>query len=168
MILAICYLAVTKLIAQTDTPKFYLGASYGTSFSLGDFNDTNPSNPDAGFADDGTKLDIYGGFFLNDRVTLLGTFRYQTFNSEIASLIDEFSTENPEVNFSGNAEDWKVYYLLFGVAYKVNISKKFSFFPRVGVGPMLVTNPGISISSPDEGITQNFSRSFRNRSGIGF
>ncbi|MDT0605960.1 hypothetical protein [Croceitalea rosinachiae] len=28
---------LSSLIAQTDKPKFCLGASYGTSFSLGDF-----------------------------------------------------------------------------------------------------------------------------------
>lgn len=153
--------------SQTDQDaKFYIGASFGKSYALGDFKDTDITNPDAGFADDGTKLDVYGGFFLNDKVTLTGTFRRQSFDTQIGSLVDDFNEDNPGSNFSGSTEDWQVYYLLVGAAYKVNITKKFSLFPRIGIGPMVVNNPGITISSPDTAITQNFSRS--SESGFGF
>lgn len=152
---------------QTDQDvKFYIGASFGTSYALGDFKDTDITNPDAHFADNGTKLDVYGGFFLNDKVTLTGIFRYQSFNTLIGTLVDDYNADNPGSNFSGSTEDWKVYYLLFGVAYKVNISKKFSLFPRLAIGPMVVENPEITISAPNDNITQNFSRS--SESGFGF
>ncbi|WP_422858439.1 outer membrane beta-barrel protein [Flagellimonas sp. S174] len=165
---SLLFFGFNQIIAQADTPKFYLGASYGTSFSQGDFKDTDINNPDSGFADDGAKLDIYGGFFLNDRITLLGTFRYQTFNTEIGDVIARFNEDNPDVNFFGSTEDWRVYYLLLGVAYKVNLSKKFSFYPRIGIGPMVVQNPGISISAPDSNVTQSFNRSSETGFGLGF
>ena len=94
--------------SQTEQDdKFYIGASFGTSYALSDFKDTDITNPNAGFADDGTKLDIYGGFFLNDKVTLTGTFRRQSFATQIGGLIDDFNTDNPDSNFSGNTEDCK-------------------------------------------------------------
>ncbi|MEL6485235.1 MAG: outer membrane beta-barrel protein, partial [Bacteroidota bacterium] len=133
-------LGVSSLKAQVNpqNARFYIGASFGTSFSLGDFKDTDINNPDAGFADDGTKFDVYGGFYLNDRVTLTGTLRYQTFDADIGGLVQQFSEENPGVSFSGSTGNWDVYSLLIGTAYKVNISKKFSVFPRIGLGPMIV------------------------------
>jgi hypothetical protein len=121
--------------SQTDQDaKFYIGASFGTSYALGDFKDTDITNPDAGFADDGTKLDIYGGFFLNDKVTLTGTFRRQSFDTQIGSLIDNFNADNPGSNFSGNTEDWQVYSVLIGAAYKIPVYKKFALYPRIGIG----------------------------------
>ena len=59
---------------EIKLPKFYLGASYGTSYSIRNFKDTDVSNPDAGFAKNGKKLDVYGGRYLNDKLTLTGTF----------------------------------------------------------------------------------------------
>ena len=153
--------------SQTEQDdKFYIGASFGTSYALSDFKDTDITNPNAGFADDGTKLDIYGGFFLNDKVTLTGTFRRQSFATQIGGLIDDFNTDNPDSNFSGNTEDWQVYSVLIGAAYKIPVYKKFVLYPRIGIGPMVVNNPGITISSTDTAITQNFSRS--SESGFGF
>ncbi|MDD7886931.1 outer membrane beta-barrel protein [Flavivirga sp. 57AJ16] len=161
--------SLSPIFAQTgQDAKFYIGASYGTSFSLGDFGDTDISNPDAGFADNGNKLDLFGGYFLNNKVTLTGTFRYQTFDTKIGNLIEEFNADNPGSNFSGSTEDWNVYSLLVGAAYKINIYKKFSLFPRVGVGPMVVSNPGITISSPDDAVAQSFSRSSESGIGVGY
>ncbi|MEL6976329.1 MAG: outer membrane beta-barrel protein [Bacteroidota bacterium] len=169
-IIFLVLLGMGFLKAQTDpqNAKFYIGASFGTSFSLGDFKDTDIGNPDAGFADNGTKFDLYGGFYLNDRVTLTGTLRYQTFDADIGGLVQQFSEENPGISFSGSTGNWDVYSLLIGIAYKVNISKKFSVFPRFGMGPMIVNNPGISVSSPDVAITENFNRSSESGFGINF
>ena len=153
--------------SQTDQDaKFYIGASFGTSYALSDFKDTDINNPDAGFADNGTKLDVYGGFFLNNKVTLTGTFRYQSFDTQIGSLVNDFNADNPSTNFSGTAEDWQVYSVLIGAAYKIPFYKKFALYPRIGIGPMVVNIPGITISSTDAAITQNFSR--RSESGFGF
>lgn len=155
------------LIAQIDKDhNYFIGASYGKSFSLGDFKDTDIGNPDAGFADDGNKLDIFGGYNLNDRIILIGNFRYQTFDTEIGNLVEDYNNEIPDANFSGNSGDWSVYSFSIGLAYEVKIYKKFSVYPRISLGPMLVNNPGINISSPNPMVTQNFSRS--SESGFGF
>lgn len=159
-------LSFRSIFGQTDQDKFYLGVSYGKSFSLGDFGDNGVHNPEAGFADNGNKLDIFGGYFLTDRVTLTSTLRYQTFETETGTLIESYNGENPNANFSGTSEDWKVYYLLVGAAYKFDIYKKFCLFPRFGIGPLVVNNPGISVASPNSAITKNFSRN--SGSGIGF
>lgn len=163
--------ACQALFAQEgESSKFYLGASFGTSFSLGNFRDTDISNPDAGFAKNGQRFDIYAGFFLdkNEKVTLATTFRYQRFETEIEDLINEFTAQNPGVNFSGSIGDWQVYYLLVGIAYKVKVTKKFAFYPRFGLGPMVINNPGINVNSPDVSITQNLSRSSETGFGLGY
>lgn len=161
-------LAVHSLFPQADRAKFYLGASYGTSFPMGDFNDDDITNPDAGFADNGTKLDFYGGYFLEDNITLTGTLRYQSFDTEIGAIIDELNEANPSADFSGSTEDWQVYYFLAGVAYQVNIAKNFAILPRMALGPMLVTTPGINVNAPEGPITQNFSRSSETGLGLGY
>lgn len=148
--------------------KYFIGASYGKSLSLGDFGDTDFGNPDAGFADDGNRLDVFGGYFLNQKITLNGTFRYQTFDNEIESLIQNLNAENPEANFSGNTEKWIVYSVLVGLSYKVKVYRKFSLFRRFAIRPMLVINPGISISSPNSLLTQNFIRSSESGNGFGY
>lgn len=170
LLLFLALIGAHQLFAQDEgqLPKFYLGASYGTCFSIGDFEDTDPTNPNAGFAKDGQKFDIYGGKFLTEKITLTGTFRYQTFDTEIEDLIEAFNTENPGSEFSGSTEDWKVYYLLVGIAYQVNITQKIDFFPRFGLGPMIANNPGITINAPNAMVTQNFSRSAESGFGMGF
>ncbi|MEM9919913.1 MAG: outer membrane beta-barrel protein [Bacteroidota bacterium] len=153
---------------EEQRPKFYLGIAYGTSFSLGDFQATDIGNPDAGFAKNGQRFDIYGGYFLNEKqkVTLTAGLRYQKFETEIEDLIESFRDENPGAEVSGKTEDWQVYSFLLGLAYQVNIGRRFNFFPRVGIGPMLVTNPGITIDIPNGIFTNNFERS--SESGVGF
>ncbi|MEO1255363.1 MAG: outer membrane beta-barrel protein [Bacteroidota bacterium] len=153
---------------EGELANFYLGVSYGTSYPVGNFQDTDISNPDAGFAKNGTKLDIYGGKFLNPKVTLTGVFRYQSFETEIEDLIATFNDENPGTDFTGSTEDWEAYYFLVGVAYKVVVNRKINFFPRFGLGPLIANNPGINISSPNSTITNNFSRSSETGWGLGF
>lgn len=157
------------LLAQEEAqkPRFYLGASYGTSYSIGDFRDTDINNPDAGFAKNGYKIDIFGGAPLSERVILTAGFRYQNFETEINDPIDTYNAENPGANFTGSTEDWQTYYLLVGLAHRVNLGKKFAFFPRFGLGPLFVSNPGINISSPNGAITQNFIRSSETGIGLG-
>lgn len=153
---------------EVEMPKFYLGVSYGTSYSIGDFEDTEISNPDAGFAKDGQKFDLYGGFFLTNKITLTGTFRYQTFDTEIEDLIEAYKAENTGLDFTGSTENWETYYFLFGLAYRIQIGKKFDFFPRLGLGPLIANNPGISINAPNAMVSQNFNRSSETGIGLGY
>jgi len=147
-------------------PKFFLGVSYGTSFSVLDFADTDINNPNAGFAKNGNKIDLYGGTFLGKRVTLSGTLRYQSFATEIEDLIDTFNLTYPNSDFSGSTENWQTYYLLAGIAYRVSIGKRINFFPRFGFGPLVAQNPGISLSSPNIPITNSYNRT--SERGLGF
>lgn len=162
-------IAFQCIFAQTNQEvSFYIGASVGSAFTLGEFKDTDISNPDAGFAKNGSKLDLFGGYFINDKITLAGTFRYQSFDTEIEDLVNKLNTETPNANFSANTDSWQVYSLLVGAAYKINVYKKFAIFPRIGIGPMLVNNPSINVSSPDPAITQNFIRSTESGFGLGY
>ncbi len=164
-------LAITQLLfaqEEVQIPKFYLGLSYGTSYSIGDFADTDINNPDAGFANSGRKIDVFGGFFLNNRTTLTGVFRYQSFETEIEEIIEMFNAENPGAEFSGSTEDWQTYCFLVGLAYRVNIGKRLNFFPRVGVGPLFASNPGITVNAPNAAISNNFERSSETGAGLGY
>ena len=146
----------------------YIGVSYGTAYTLGDFASTDVSDLDSGFADRGNKFDLYGGYFLDDRWTLTGTFRYQNFDTKIDEVVDDFNEANAGSSFTGRAGEWEVYSLLVGTSYKINISPKFAFFPRVALGPMLVDTPGLSANAPDANISQNYSRSSETGFGIGY
>ncbi len=158
------------LLAQEDSEeaKFYIGVSYGTSFSLGDFSDTDIENPDAGFAKNGQKLDLYGGYFLDNRLTLTFTFRYQTYDTEVEDVIDDFNEANPGAQFSGSTEDWQAYYFLVGLDYRFKLTRKLSISPRFGLGPLFVTSPGLTVSNPDGTVTTNFSRSSETGAGLGY
>lgn len=170
IILVPLLLGIMQLVfaQEAQLPKFYLGISYGTSYAIGDFEDTNITNPDAGFAKDGRKIDVFGGFFLSERTTLTGGFRYQSFETELDDIVERFNTENPGAEFTGSAEDWQTYSFLVGLAYGVKIGKRFNFFPRVGVGPLWATNPGISVNAPNATITNNFDRSSDTGLGLGY
>ena len=169
IIILLVLIVKQSIFAQEEKPpKFYLGLSYGTSFSIGDFQDTDIRNPAAGFAKDGRKIDIYGGFFLRDKTTLTGGFRYQSFETEVEDIIERFNFENPGAEFTGSTEDWQTYSFLVGLAYRVNIGKRFNFFPRVGIGPLWATNPGITINAPNSTFTNNFERSSGTGFGLGY
>ena len=149
--------------------KFYIGLSFGTSYSIGDFEDTDITNPDAGFAKNGQKFDLYGGFFINEKVTLTATLRYQSFNTEVEDIIENFSAEDPNAAFTGSTEDWETYYLLLGAAYQIKLGPKFKFFPRLALGPLWVTTPGITVSAPPDGtFNPSFSRSSETGFGLGY
>ena len=166
----LCLISHQPLLAQQQPPKFYLGLSFGTSFSLGDFADTDISNPDAGFAKDGRRFDAYGGYFLgkSKRTTLTAIFRAQTFETEIEELVENLRADDPSVDLTASTEDWQVYSFLVGLAYKVDIGRKFNFFPRLGIGPLFATNPGIVVNAPNAVITNNFERSSEAGAGLGY
>ena len=153
---------------EIQLPKFYLGISYGTSFSLGDFNDTDLGNPDAGFAKNGRKIDVFGGFFLGNKTTITGGFRYQAFETELDDIIESFNAQNPGAEFTGSTENWQTYSFLVGLAYRVNIGKRFNFFPRFGIGPLWATNPGITVNAPNATTTNNFERNSDTGAGLGY
>lgn len=155
-------------IAQnTSDEKYYVGVSYGTSFALGDFADDNIENFDAGFAKNGRKIDLYGGYFLDDKWTLTVGFRHQFFETEIDDVVKRYNQENPDATFLGTSDEWKSYYLLMGLAHKISITKKFAIYPRAAIGPMWVTNPGVSVQSDDPNLIQSYTRSSETGLGLG-
>lgn len=159
----------TILNAQDERNfKFYLGVSYGTSFAVGNFADTDPNNPNAGFADHGRKIDFYAGYFLNKKFTLNGDFRYQFYETNIDNVVNEYNTENPGANLTAESEKWETFYFLVGLSYLQDITKKFHLYPRVALGPMLVSNPAITgVVNTGDG-TYNLERSSEVALGLGF
>ena len=170
LILLYLLLSSGTLFAQDEErePKFILGLSYGTTFPLGDFRDSDISNPDAGFAKNGQKFDIFTAIPFKDKIKITGVFRYQSFSTEVEDLINQFREENPGVEFTGSSEDWQTFYFLVGMAYRIKISKKFGFSPRFGLGPLFVKSPGINIDNTGGGITNNFNRSSETGVGLGY
>ncbi|MFL9837001.1 hypothetical protein ABS768_05785 [Flavobacterium sp. ST-75] len=166
-IFLVVFLITTKVILAQES-KYYFGISYGKSFPIGNFKDDDIHNSDAGFAENGKKLDIYAGNVLNESVILTFTFRYQTFDTDIDALFKDLETNNQGTSFTGSSDSWQTYYLLTGVAYKVNISEKFSFYPRVGLGPMLVSNPKFSITGTNGNINKEVNRSSKMGIGLGY
>lgn len=171
--LCLIFLAIScqvKAQEQPEIPKSYIGIAFGTSFPIGDFGKADLDNPDAGFAKNGQRFDLYGGYFLDNkqRTTLTGVFRYQIFETEIEDLIQDLRAEDPSLELIGSTENWQVYSLLVGLAYKVDMGSKFAFFPRFGIGPLWATTPGISIDAPNAVITQKFDRSSETGLGLGY
>ncbi|MEL6721363.1 MAG: outer membrane beta-barrel protein [Bacteroidota bacterium] len=171
LIFIILSLAIAQsLLGQEklELPKFYLGLSYGTSYSIGDFADTDIGNSDAGFAKNGRKIDVFGGVLLGNKTILTAGFRYQSFETEVEDIIEDFKLENPVAEFTGSTEDWQTYAFLVGLAYSVNTGKRIKFFPRIGVSPLWVTNPGLVVNAPNTTITNNFERSSGTGVGLGY
>lgn len=153
---------------EKQAPKFYIGLSYGRSFTFGDFADSDPSNLSAGFAENGQKLDVFGAYFLTEKTLITGGFRLQAFETTIDEAIDMFSADNPGVEFTGSTEDWQTYSFVVGLAYKVTIGPKFKFFPRFALGPLFAENPSLMISAPNAPSTNNFERSSETGIGLGY
>ena len=160
----------TSLLAQQDMAyhKFYLGISYGASFPVGNFADTDPDNLDAGFAESGRKLDVYGGYPLNERFTLTGLLRYQVYETDISNIVNDYNAQNPGVNLTAVSEDWEAYYIMVGSAYMIQVAPKLFLFPRAAIGPIFVSNPAINGVITNGGDTNNLSRSSETGIGLGF
>ncbi len=86
----------------------------------------------------------FGGFFLSENTILIGTFRYQSFDTEVEDIIETFKGENPGAEFTGSTEDWQTYYFPVGLAYRIDIGFRFNLGPVVGLGPVFAMNPGIN------------------------
>lgn len=160
--------SVTTTFVVAQESKYYFGISYGKSFPLGDFKDDDINNSNAGFAESGNKLDVYAGKILSKNVIFTLTFRYQSFETDMDKLLNSLEATNQEAIFTGNSDSWKTYYLLGGIEYKVSISKKFSLFPRVGLGPMLVSNPQFSITGSNENTNTGVNRTSETGLGLGY
>lgn len=167
-----CYVAIPYQLWGQDQekPKFYIGAAFGTSFSIGDFRDTDISNPDAGFAKNGRRFDLFTGAPIDERgrITLTGVFRYQMFETEVEDIIETLKTDNPDLELVGSTDNWRAFSFLFGLGYRIDIGSKFSFIPRIGLGPMLASNPGMQIEAPNAVITNTFERSRHTGTGLGY
>ncbi len=142
--------------------------SYGTSYSIGDFKESDVNNRRAGFAENGKKVDLYGGWFLNEKFTVIATFRHQFFETNVDEVISQFNEENPDSNFAGSTDNWKTYYFLAGIAYKIKVGKKMAFYPRVALGPMWATTPGLRVTTSDDSASQNFNRDSQTALGVGY
>lgn len=164
-----CYcLQVSGQSESEKIPEYFLGLAYGASIALGDFGDTDVSNADAGFARNGNRYDLYGGFLLNKYVTLTAGFRFQTFNTDLSEVVNLFTDLNPGTTFSGESGDWRTYYFLLGAAYKLPISKRLVLYPRLGVGPLWAQSPGLEVQATGGVSQNNFSRSSETGFGLGY
>lgn len=146
--------------------RFYLGASYGNNYPLGDFKDTDLNNKDAGFAKRGKKIDIYGGYNLNDNIILTAVYRNQKFDADIEGVLGNLEANNAGKSFTGTAENWNIDYGLIGAAYRVPLSPKFNIYPRAAIGPMFISNPSFNIRSNDNSI--NVARGSESTVGLGY
>lgn len=160
--------SITTTIVLAQDSKYYIGISYGKSFPIGDFKDGDINNLDAGFAESGNKLDVYAGNVVSESLILTFTFRYQTFDTDIDAFSKLLETNDQGTNFTGSSDSWQTYYLLAGIEYKVSIGEKFNFYPRVGLGPMLVSNPKFSITGTNENTNTQVNRSSETGSGLGY
>lgn len=160
--------SMTTALVIAQESKYYFGISYGKSFPIGDFAAGDITNSDAGFAESGSKLDVYMGSVLSERVIFTLTFRYQNFDTDIHELVKSLEATNQEIILNGNSDAWKIHSLLAGIEYKLNIGRKFSLYPRIGLGPMLVSNPEFSITDTDENTNTGVNRSSETGFGLGY
>jgi len=168
ILFAALFVAQALWAQEEEHFKFYLGVSYGTSFTLGNFADKDVDNPDAGFAENGSKVDLYGGYYLNEKLTLLGVLRYQVYETDISNIVNDYNAQNPGVSLTADSENWETFYFLVGTAYKVKISRKFALFPRAALGPLVVSSPevnGVVTGGSDSNV---LTRSAETGVGLGF
>jgi hypothetical protein len=159
-------ITTTGVVAQES--KYYFGISYGKSFQLGDFNVDDIDNYNAGFAESGNKLDFYAGRALSEKLNFTLTFRYQNFDTDVNAWVNELETTNEAANFVGSSDAWKTYSLLTGIEYKINLGRIFSLYPRIGLGPMLVSNPQFSTTTTNENTNTEVNRSSKTGIGLGY
>ncbi|MBQ4821669.1 outer membrane beta-barrel protein [Aquimarina sp. MMG016] len=160
---------VTSLVAQDQNDsKYYIGISAGSSFPLGDFKDVSENNANSGFAETGAKFDIYGGYRFQEKLILTGTIRLQRYSTDTNDLINSLEINNPGINFTNDSDNWNVLYLLAGLAYQIDISKKFAVSPRIGIGPMIVNSPDIFVTATNGSSTVNYQRDGDAVTGFGY
>jgi hypothetical protein len=96
------------------------------------------------------------------------TFRYQNFDTDVNAWVNELETTNEAANFVGSSDAWKTYSLLTGIEYKINLGRIFCLYPRIGLGPMLVSNPQFSTTTTNENTNTEVNRSSKTGIGLGY
>ncbi len=169
--ISVQFLSAQDTIASAqkmERTKFYVGASFGPSRAIGDFDDTDVNNSDSGFAEDGFKLDFFGGYFITEEISITGIFRFQWFDTDISSIVESYNAQNPGEDLTISSEQWRTFSLLFGMSYDFRISDKYSIFPRMGLGPMLVTNPDLSAILSRGEVVEELDRKSETELGLGY
>lgn len=159
---------VNVSLALGQESNHYFGISYGKSFPLGDFAEDDLNNTNAGFAESGNKLDLYAGSVLDERTIFTLTFRYQNFDTNIDALVEGLQANNEYTAVTESSGSWKTYSFLLGLEYRVNVSRMFQLYPRIGLGPMLVSNPQFTIATTDGNDQTTMGRSSETGLGLGY
>lgn len=149
IILLFFFVSSINILAQNNNAKsiYYLGVSYGNSFPLGDFksNDASSAYYDPGFAETGSKLDLFWGCNLSKNVNLTALIRAQKFGTDSESIANNAQKNYPTTQFFVDSKDWECISFLMGGNYKISISKKMSFHPKAMIGLIYAKSPEINV-----------------------
>lgn len=149
LVLIIC--SINTIFAQEKDSKYFIGVSYGKSLPLGDFKDNkidlDEFGNNSGFANNGNKFDIFGGYYLTKDYGITGLIRYQNFTTDANSFANELKRINPTINFAVDSKDWKFASVLAGMFYNYPITKRMSIQPKGMLGLMYGSSPEITVDA---------------------
>ncbi|MEQ8623588.1 MAG: hypothetical protein RJQ00_02660 [Vicingaceae bacterium] len=123
-----------KINSANQFIRLYFG--YAASVTLGDYAETDFSNIESGFAENGRRLRF--GLHFNLKIKNFLTFEYNSFSHPIdaVSLFNGSGISSQQYN----VDDYSIGIVAFGYKYVSFISKDVDFYinPFIGIGTMQV------------------------------
>ena len=142
----LCFSAYSQENSVPIGSQSYIAVSVGSSIPLLDFKSTDGYNAYAGFAKTGKKYDILWGKDLkNSQWGIASLFRLHTNAIDEGALESVAKAANPSYDYTISSEDWKLYTLMGGAYYRIQISKKMTLMPKAMLGLANIYSPETNV-----------------------
>jgi hypothetical protein len=103
----------------------YVSFSIGPSIPLGNFASNDIKNPNAGFANTGSKIEINGGFALMKSVDLALKLFYSGNSYDVQSLTNSLKSQYPGTSWTTTGRNWDIFGGMIGLSYSYPFRNKF-------------------------------------------
>lgn len=103
----------------------YVSFSIGPSIPLGNFSSNDINNPNAGFANTGSKIEINGGFNVYESTDLTAKLFYSMNSYDVSSLTKKLTADNPGTTWTTSGRSWDLVGFMVGLNYSYPFRNKF-------------------------------------------
>lgn len=124
----------------------YVGFSIGPSIPIGDFSSNDINNPNSGYANTGSKMEINGGFNVYESTDLVMKLFYSVNNYDATSLTKKLATDNPGTTWTSSGRSWDLVGFMVGVNYSYPFRNRFVGDVKFQTGMMKSSTPRMTVT----------------------
>jgi hypothetical protein len=130
----------------------YVSFSIGPSIPLGNFSSNDINNPNSGFANTGSKVEINGGYNVFKSTDLAVKLFYSMNNFDASSLTKKLTADNPGTTWTTSGRSWDLVGFMVGLNYSYPFRNKFVGDMKFQTGLMKSSTPQMTVTGSNGAI----------------